>query len=328
MLLGLSEKNEQIFKVEISLFHEPWWLSAATDGKFQETVVKQGNDIVGRLPYVLRKRGPFRTVQMPPFTHMLGPAVDAGNGKSQTRLMRRLAVTRSLIDQLPPHSYFHQILDPSLGDGLAIADGLAFQERHFTIAPQYTFEVDCRRSLDEISAGMPQKTRQHIRRAQEKYSVRCVENANCFADFYRKNISESGRALRLELKDFPGLLSESRARKCGVILGAFDHDGTPVAMTYLAWGHGIMYYLLSTRSFRLHEFGSVALLIWSAMKHANEIGLILDLDGVYSTGTARFLGGFGGKMKTRLIIRRSRMPYLALQYLKQQYTQDESRYFT
>jgi hypothetical protein len=152
---------------------------------------------------------------------------------------------------------------------------------------------------------MPQKTRQHIRRAQEKYFVRSVNDANFFADFYRKNISEAGRALRLELKDFPGLLSECRARKSGVILGAFDHDGTPVAMTYLAWGHGIMYYLLSTRSFHLHEYGSVALLMWSAMKQANEIGLILDLDGVYSSGTARFLSGFGDKIKTRLIIRRS-----------------------
>ncbi len=126
----------------ISLFHEPWWLSATTDGGYEESVVKQGSDIVGRLPFVTMPAGPFRTLRMPPFTHILGPAVDAGAGKPQTRLKRRLSITRSLIDQLPPNSFFDQHLDPSLDGGLAIADGLAFQQRNFFVSSQYTFEID------------------------------------------------------------------------------------------------------------------------------------------------------------------------------------------
>jgi len=63
-------------RVPISLFHEPWWLSAATGGHFEEAIVKQGDDVVGRLPYVMQRRGPFYCVRMPPFTHMLGPAIE------------------------------------------------------------------------------------------------------------------------------------------------------------------------------------------------------------------------------------------------------------
>jgi hypothetical protein len=122
--------------VETLLFHEPWWLAAVTDGRYQECIVKQGTDIVGRLPYLAVRLGPFRTLRMPPFTHVLGPAVNAGAGKPQTRLIRRLSITRSLIDQLPSSSYFLQQLDPSLDDGLANADGLAFQERRFAITSQ------------------------------------------------------------------------------------------------------------------------------------------------------------------------------------------------
>jgi lipid II:glycine glycyltransferase (peptidoglycan interpeptide bridge formation enzyme) len=315
-------------RVEISLFHEPWWLSAVTEGRYEESVVKQGNDIVGRLPYVRTRRGPFLTLRMPPFTHVLGPAVDAGVGKPQTRLMRRLSITRSLIDQLPPNSYFHQHLDPSLDNGFANADGLAFQERHFMVAPQYSFEVDCRQTLDDIWAAMHQKTRQPIRRAEEKYSVRIVDDPQCFIDFYLKNANAWGQVNRIEFKFFSSLFSECRARECGVILGAFNNDATPVAMTYLVWGHGIMYYLLSTRSPYVRDYGAVSLLLWSAMKQAHKIGFALDLDGVYSSGTARFLSSFGGRIKTRLIIRRSRMPFRALQSLKRQYFQDEAQFFT
>ena len=290
--------------------------------------MKRGNDVVGRLPYVIKQRGPFQAVRMPPFTHMLGPAVDPGPGKLQTRLQRRLSITRSLLDQLPPHSYFHQHLDPTLDGGLAIADGLAFQERNFEVMHQYTFEVNCRRSLAELFAALNLKTRQHIRRAEKEYSVRSVDDPKSFLDFYLKNLHAGGRKNRIEFEHFSALFAESRDRESGVILGAFDHTSTPVAMTYLVWGHGIMYYLLSTRSFHSADSGAVSLLIWCAIKQAHELGLVLDLDGVYSSGTARFLSNFGGDIKTRLLVRRARMPYGALQYLKRQIAPDESQFFT
>jgi lipid II:glycine glycyltransferase (peptidoglycan interpeptide bridge formation enzyme) len=314
--------------MKISVFHEPWWLSAVTGGRFEEAVEKRGNDIIGRFPYVTMRRGPFRVVRMPPFTHVLGPVVDTGAGKPQTRLRRRLSITRSLIDQLPAISHVHLCLDPSLDDGLANADGIAFQERQFAVSPQYNFEIDCRRSLADIWAALYLKTRQHIRKAEKEYLVRSVDDPKCFIDFYLKNAEVWGRANRIEFKNFPALFSESRARESGIILGAFDHDGTPIAMTYLVWGHGIMYYLLSTRSFHSGDAGAASLLLWSAMKRAHEMGLALDLDGVSSSGTARFLSNFGGQIKTRLIIQRSRLVFRALQRLKRNYDQDESQFFT
>lgn len=314
--------------MQISLFHEPWWLSAATGGHFEESVVRQGDDIVGRLPYVMKRRGPFYAVRMPPFTHILGPVIDAGEGKPQTRLQRRISITRSLIDQLPRHSYFHQHLDPSLDGKLAIADGLAFQERKFEVTHQYTFEIDCRRSVADLSAALYLKTRQHIRRAEKEYSVRNVDDPKVFVEFYLKNLKAWGRKNRIEFEHFFTLFGESRAHESGVILGAFDHADSPVAMTYLVWGHGIMYYLLSTRTFDTADHGGGSLLIWSAMKQAHEMSLVLDLDGVYSSGTAKFLSNFGGDIKTRFLIRRAGIAYGALQYLKRKVAPDESQFFT
>jgi hypothetical protein len=89
-----------------------------------------------------------------------------------------------------------------------------------------------------------------------------------------------------------------------------------------------MYYLLSTRAPDKDDNGSVNFLLWSAMKLASQLGLVFDLDGVYTSGTARFLSGFGGQIKTRLNIQRSVMPYRALQSLKRQYFKDESQFFT
>ena len=313
--------------MNFSVFHEPWWLSATTGGRFEESVVKLGSSIVGRLPYVTQNMGPFRVVRMPPFTHVLGPVVTAGDGKPQTRLTRRLSIVRDLIDQLPPNFYFHQHLDPSLDDGLALADGLAFQESNFTVSTQYTFDIDCRRGVDEMWAALYLKTRQHIRRAEREYSIRTVDDAKIFVEFYLKNLKASGRVNRIDFSNFYALFSETATRDCGTILAAFLND-VPIAMTFLVWGHGTMYYLLSTRAVDGQDHGAASLLIWNAMLRAHELGVVLDLDGVYSSGTVRFLSNFGGKIKTRLIIRRSRMPYRALQLVKRYFVRDETHRFT
>jgi hypothetical protein len=69
-------------------------------------------------------------------------------------------------------------------------------------------------------------------------------------------------------------------------------------------------------------------LLWSAVKFAHEHQLIFDLDGVYSSGAARFLSGYGGHIKPRLCVRRSGPVYGAWQYVKRRHARHESEHFT
>ena len=59
---------------------------------------------------------------------------------------------------------------------------------------------------------------------------------------------------------------------------------------------------LSTRAGHADDNGSVSLLIWSAIKRAWSHGLKFDLDGVSSSGTARFYSGFNGCPKLKFIV--------------------------
>jgi hypothetical protein len=170
-----------------------------------------------------------------------------------------------------------------------------------------------------------QRTKSQVQ--QKEYSIRKVDDPKLFVEFYLKNLNAKGRANRIDFSNFYTLFSETSIRDCGIILAAFLND-VPIAMTFLVWGHGTMYYLLSTRAVDGQDHGAVSLLIWNAMLRAHELGVVLDLDGVYSSGTVRFLSNFGGKIKTRLIIRRSRMPYRALQHVKRYFVRDETHRFT
>jgi Acetyltransferase (GNAT) domain len=299
-----------------SLFHEYWWLEAVTAGHFAEVEVTQGDYLAGRLPFVMTRRKGFRILGMPAFTHLLGPAVNSSAGKPQTRIMNRLSTVSSLIDRLPPFDFFKQVIDPSLDEGLALIDGLAFQSRGFQVGHQYSFQIDCRADPDALLAGMHFKVRQHIRRAGERRSVETIDDPQRFVGFYIDNLRKANRRSYMDFERFPVLFSECRARNRGEILAAVQPDGVPVAMTFLVWDDRVMYYLMSTRDTDVRDNGSVNLLIWLAMRRAHERGLLFDLDGVSTAGTARFLSGFGGTIKTRLVLTKGRPVYNIVQGVK------------
>jgi len=132
----------------------------------------------------------------------------------------------------------------------------------------------------------------------------------------------------MEFERFPAIFAECKSRNCGEILAAFAEDGSPVAMVYLVWGATTMYYLLSTRRPDPGDGGSINLLLWCAVKYAHERRLIFDLDGVYSSGAARFLSGFGGEIKSRLSVRHSGAVFGAWQYIKRRMAKYETAHFT
>ena len=300
-----------------TIFHEKWWLDAAAGANLCEASVEENGKIVGWLPFVSTKVRSFTMVQMPPFTHLLGPVVTSGRGKPQSQFLRQKKIIRELASQLPRCDHFRQHM-PSFD-----SYGLAFQECGFRITPQYTFSIDCRESLTSIWDGMHHKVRQHIRRAESRNKVESVDNPSEFIEFYLKNLARLRRRNREDFKVFPRLLAACRQRQSGELLCARGQNGEPAAMVFLVWGHGVMYYLLSTRTPEAAHSGSVSLLVWAAIQRAHAKGLTFDLDGVTTKGTAQFLSGFGGEIATRLVVQRSAALFGAAQWVKERFAVDD-----
>jgi hypothetical protein len=59
-----------------TIFHEPWWLTLASGGAYQEVTTDLGGQLAGRLPFIMRRRMKcFTTIHIPALTHCLGPAI-------------------------------------------------------------------------------------------------------------------------------------------------------------------------------------------------------------------------------------------------------------
>jgi hypothetical protein len=277
------------------VFHNRWWLDAATGGDYEEAEVRINGAVVARLPYVVDREWPGQCIcTMPQLTHSLGWAVDLGCGSVASQNRRHAEITRELTARLRSFAGFHHKLSGR------ISDTFAFNEAGYTTTVQFTFEIAAQ-PHDVTWRGMRDKTRNVIRRAGEQYEVASSIAPASFSALYDRNLR--ARGLVNTTTRMTQVTAAALAHDSGRIYAARDSDGTIAAAVFIVWDMHTAYYLLATRSPGSAN-GAVALLIWHAIRDAHARGLTFDFDGVGTRGSRLFFTGFGGVVTPRFIVSR------------------------
>jgi len=292
-----------------TVFQQEWWLDAVTEGQYREVSVQSNNGIQGWLPYIVRRRWGYMTSGMPLLTHTLGPVIAPGTGSATSEFLRHNSITRELLAQLPKLDHFRQVLSPD------DSGALGFMEYGCHVNVQFTFIANCA-DLDSVWKNMRDKTRNLIRRSEERNSVAIDPNPDEFLRLYADS--------RRERKQV-NLYGDSRARQA--LVRSIERDqgrvylcrdrttGAANAGIAVIWDSRYMYFLMSTRLEKADN-GAVSLLMWNAMQEAQRRGLSFDFDGVYSIGSYRFLSGFGGTLARRHVVQKFTPLYHALDRIR------------
>ena len=292
-----------------TIFHEPWWLSAASDGAYEEAMVTSDNKIVGRLPYLrLRKVGWQTALVMPPMTHVLGPSLSLDiPGSERSRSLRRFTFCSELIAQLPPAAHVWFALHRRE------TEMLAFKAAGFVTTVRFTVEIAPNPSAI-LWRDMRDKTRNVIRRAQESLTVQAIGNPSLFLEFYEENLRKRGQRNNYDVRIYGNVMAACLERGRGRILFAVDAAGAPQAAIFTAWDQEAEYYLMSTRRPESGN-GATSLLIWTALQVAASSGRTFDLDGIDCRKNHTFLTGFGGTIRPRYIVSRTSTSFQVAQSL-------------
>jgi hypothetical protein len=285
-----------------TLFHEHWWLEAATAGRWRCAEVRHEGRLVGWMPYVLSKRRGFTVSVMPMLAHVLGPAIDAGDESAKMAWLRRAGIARELIAQLPRVAHFSQTFHPGA------TEVIAFQACGYESFAQFSAELAAQPER-ALWSRMRDKTRNVIRRAQEQCQVETVSDPREFARLYERNLETAGRRSYFDASLVAPLYEAAAARDQARIIGTRSREGDLVAAVFYAWDRRRMWYFLSTRDMQDAGNGAVSLLIWEGMRMAAERGLVFDFDGIASEGAARFYAGFGARFVPRFAVWRRSVTY-------------------
>jgi hypothetical protein len=290
---------------ERSVFHQPWWLDATAGGNWNLAVVKNGDEVIGEMPYMMERKGIWHVSTLPPLTRTLGPVIKPKRkGAGEPEWCHRMNITSELMSQIPECAHFHQLMDTRMSE----AEAIAFALHGFDVSVAYTMEMATGRSEDEIWKGLRRNTRNWVRRAAEQLTVEEIASADAFVDFYDANLAARKRNNVYGSGIMRRLLAEVVHRKAGTLLGAYAENGSLAAVAALVWDNRAVYYLLSSRQADAHS-GAISLLIWNGMRIARERNLIFDFDGISTAGILEFLAGFGGHLVQRFEVERMRTDY-------------------
>ena len=271
----------------IPLFMKPWWLDAVCAGKEWNVLLARDEEgeIIGAMPYLLRKRAWLKYIVMPQQTPIGGiwvtPKVTADRWKT-AEVCRAL---REQLDCLHLAYYYQQYLPGSLCVNALKALG-------FTIKERTTYRVEDLSNLDKVIASFSKNKRRQLQKA---LSLHAEHNMD-IEEFYRFHCQclESRKRKISYTREFL-LVLERKARRAGQceILSICNADGQVYAAAFLVWDKNYMYYLIPAYEPTYGDTGAGALLVLEAMKLARDKHVVFDFEGSMNKGTAKHYKQFG-----------------------------------
>jgi Acetyltransferase (GNAT) domain len=269
-----------------TMFHEDWWLDAATNGQWDRVTVQRDGVVAASMPFILRKNFGLRFLTMPPYTRTLGPLFANIPTKPAKGLAVQVELLHSLLSKAPRHDRFEMVLPPD--SDLT----LAFVTCSYSVTNTFTFIWDGNPPMDHLFRDMQSKTRRKIQANAKRLRA---ERHTDIDRFIRMSVVEHGRFVG-NYHDFSAVTRIFQAcvnRGQAIVLSAVNEQGKDVAASVLVWGCGVLYNLLAARHPREAGPGANSFLLWEAMRVAKEKNLDFDSDGVYSPHAAVFYSRFG-----------------------------------
>jgi Acetyltransferase (GNAT) domain len=275
-----------------SVFHEPWWLDAASPGGWREVRVEENGQPAARLPYVDRRRFGLRLLVPPPLTNRLGPLVTPGSGGNEARLRRFDHLVGELLDRLPSADLIRQSMHP---DALS---WLPFQRRGFRVEPQVSYVIDRLDDLDAAWRGIAGRTRRVIRKAEQQLEVQRDEQADRLAAMVGSTYRRQHREPPYDPAVLHRVVAAGLARDRGTVLTAVDAQGRVHASLFCVWDDRRAWYLCGGGDAELRASGAGSLLMWELIKESAKHVPRFDFEGSMLPAVEHYFRKFGGRQET------------------------------
>ena len=271
----------------VPVFMMPWWMDAVCAGKEWDVLLaedEKGN-ILGAMPYLLRKRAWFKYIIMPQQTQIGGIWVTAETTADKWRTAEVCRQLKEQLDALGVAYYYQQYMPGSLC--VDAMRGLGFKTRE-----RVTYRVEDLSDLDALIDSFSKNKKRQLQKALSLHAERTMD----VEEFYRFHchcMAERKRKISYTREFLLVLERKARRLKQCEILSICNADGRPYAAAFLIWDKNYLYYLIPTFDPVFRESGASALLVLEAMKIAREKHVRFDFEGSMDKGVAKHYKQFG-----------------------------------
>lgn len=284
-----------------SVFEQPWWLESVAPGSWGEAVVRRGNEVAARLPYVRRRRLGGTMIVQPAFTQTLGPWLAPMAGKYARRIETEKRLMGQLIEMLPPFDFFLMCFSPSM------TNWLPFRWAGFNATVYYTYRIEDLSDLDRVQFDFQEHVRRGIRKARRSVEVRHDFPLDELLRLDAQAYARRGASVPSSYEVIRRLDRACADRGARRVLGAVDTDGHTHAALYVVWDDRTLYALLSARDPETQAVGANTLLYWEAIRLASEVSQVFDFEGSMVEPIEHYFRGFGGRQTPYFCVRKANL---------------------
>ena len=170
-----------------SLFEQPWWLDIVAPGQWNEAVVKEGDEIIGRLPYVLQGKN----IGMPPLTQTLGPWIKPAYREKQpgnSQLSVQKEIIAELLSQLPKHRNFDMCFD------CANEYILPYRWLGYKYEPTFSYRISDLSDMDRLYQSFHKTAKKKIKHARHVVFIASRTDPGLMMEQMEKTFSNQGRS--------------------------------------------------------------------------------------------------------------------------------------
>jgi hypothetical protein len=274
-----------------SIFQKKWWLDAVAHEKWHTIEIKNGDEIIARMPIVLEKKYGIIKIIQPPLTQTLGPWITVHNGKYANQLAFEKKVLNQLIGQLPKFDIFN------VSFNYTFKNCIPFHWHGFKQNIKYTYVIDDLSNENIIWDGFLDNIRTDIRKAENRYALKIVTDLSIdiFLDVNEKTFNRQGKKLpytREFIRNFDLACMQNKSRK---IFFAIDNFDNVHAAVYIVWDEISAYCLMVGGDPEFRNSGATSLCIWHAIKFSSTVTKKFDFEGSMLESVEKYYRAFGAK---------------------------------
>lgn len=279
------------------VFEQPWWLDIVAPNHWGESIVKDGDRIIARLPYVMHKK----KICMPPFTQTLGPWIDneyrcVECGNVQFRKQKEIII--SLLNQIPKHDSFNMTFDS------ANAYILPYRWSGFSLEPTFSYRLQTIDDLQAVYDRFGKTVVKNIKSARNKVIIVQSDDPQELISLLEVTFKNQGRTYRGNKDLITNIITFSLNNNTGYLLKAVDTDSNIHSIAFFVYDQNVFYYLFGGSDIRFRSSGSQSLILWEGIQLAAKKSKMFDFEGSMVEGIENFFRQFGGYQAVNYRVKR------------------------
>ena len=264
-------------KGDLPVFSQAWWMDAVCLNENWDVLLYEGNnEILGALPYHVKKAFGIRYITLPQLTQHNGVVIKYPETQThEKRLSYEKKIMTALIDQLEklPIAFYQQSFCCNY------TNWLPFHWKGYKQTTLYTYRISNIKDIESVFKNFDYSKQKNIKKATTQVSVFFDLSADDFYKNHTFTLRKQNAEILYSFDLFKRMYNAAYAEGNGRVIYCKDEQENIHAALFVVWDNVAAYNLISTIDPDFRNSGAASLIVYEMIKYVSSTVDTFDFEG-------------------------------------------------